>query len=421
MAMLCLRVLSAQVKIGTDTISPNANAILELQSTGKGLLFSRLNTTQMNTMASPPNGMVIYNTDSNSLVMRSEGVWKKLLGGFASTIQENTGVIMVHQYCNLGDGTVSNPWRSSDGSAGIKPALKQLTPTRRTLYFRAGYYHTSGAQTIDFSVELPNLTNADWKAAFQREGVEFLGTNAKIIVNGGTQLTGGQPGILFRWPNTDIFYWKFKGLGFYGNVNSATVQWGINENDFPLNSVDFDITCNNGYVPANYTTVTSPSSAVTIYRPLDCRMHLVAVSATGVGAYLGQAVFCTISGAFSNTNIPASNNVYPNSYALKLVNCMANNFTHVDLEVAYNGIKFDLWSIQNTFSAIWVGNCDKNGYVFDNSGTSFPGLYNGQQAKNLVLSMRNGPTLNGGATNLQGIYTPSSFTAGFSLLNSVSF
>lgn len=425
LVLFCLNISASNAQLLVTTAGDpnpiNANAMLEVRSTSKGLLFPRMTTTQMNSMSSPSSGMLVYNTDSGSIVMRSNGMWKTMVSSYSDYIGETDGVVMVHKFCTLGDGTKTNPWRSSDGSAGIKGALKLLTPNKRTLYFRSGYYSTTGNQTIDFSVELPNLTNADWKEAFQREGIEFTGGNATIFINSRNALTSGNPGLLFRWPNVDIFYWKFKGLAFYGNVNAALVQWGISDADFPLNGVDFDIIANNGYVPANYQTTASPSTAVTIYRPLDSRMHLVAVSATGAGAFLSQAVFCTISGAFSNTNIPPTNEIYPLSYGIKLLNCMSNTFTHIDLEVAYNGIKLDQWTIQNTFSAIWVGNCDKNGYVFDNSGTSFPGTYLGQQAKNLILSMRNGPTLNGGASFFQGLYTPSSFPVGFSILNSVTF
>ncbi|HEY4063126.1 MAG TPA: hypothetical protein VGM30_14570 [Puia sp.] len=324
-----------------------------------------------------------------------------------SSADTSLGYIFVSDYCT-GDGTIGNPWVSADSSAGIKAALQALTPTKRVLYFRSGFYFTQGALKIDFSQDLPNLSNADWKTAFQRYGIEFLGSNANIYVNNGSALRGGKPGILFDWPGTDVFYWKFQGLGFLGNVDAAVAQWGIDENDFPLNGVDFDITGNNGYVPADYTKGVSPSSAITIYRPLDSHLNLVAVSATGDGVYLGQAAFCTISGAFSNSVIPGTNNIYPNSYAMKLTDCMSNNITSADLEVAYNGIWMDAYTFQNTFSALFVANCDSSGAVF-NTSTQAAG-------KNEVISIRNGPTLNGGAV-IQHIFAPASDTTKLSILN----
>jgi hypothetical protein len=324
-----------------------------------------------------------------------------------SSADTSLGYIYVSDYCT-GDGTQSNPWVSADSSAGIKEALQQLTPTTRVLYFRSGFYATQGALTLDFSKDLPNLSDPSWETAFQRYGIEFIGSNANIYVNGGAALTGGNPGILFRWPGVDVFYWKFQGLGFLGNVDAPLVQWGLDENDFPLNGVDFDITGNNGYVPTDYVHQPSNSTAMTINRPLESNLKLVAVSATGCGAVLGQAAFCTIMGAFSNTNIPGTNNIYPNSYGLKMTNCQSNDITSADLEVAHYGIWLDASTLQNTFSAIFVANCDSSGAVF-NTATETVG-------KNVVISIRNGPTLNGGAV-IQHVFTPLSDTSRVTILN----
>jgi hypothetical protein len=58
----------------------------------------------------------------------------------------------------------------------------------------------------------------------------------------------------------------------------------------------------------------------------------------------------------------------------------------MDLEVVYNGIRFDQWSIQNTFSAIFVSQGDSTGATFDNSSQVTKG-------KNVVISIRSGPTV----------------------------
>jgi len=59
--------LTAQVKIGDnpETISPGS--LLELESTTKALTLPRMNTVQMEAIASPVPGMLIYNTDSSCL------------------------------------------------------------------------------------------------------------------------------------------------------------------------------------------------------------------------------------------------------------------------------------------------------------------------------------------------------------------
>jgi len=333
-----------------------------------------------------------------------------------NNIGDMLGYVFVNQYCNSGDGTILNPWKSSDSSAGIKEALKNLSPTKRVLYFTPGYYATTGAVTIDFSKLLPNLSNTYWNQAFTGAGISFIGNGAVIYINGGATLTGGKPGVYFAWKGANLFYWKFTGLQFFGVVDTSVIQWGdVNAPGPYLNAFDFDIVANNGYVNSNYSSAVSPACAIKIFEPLESRMHLVGVSATGSGVELVNATFCTINGAFSNTIIPNTNTIYPNSYGLNLINCQSNTISHVDFEVAYNGVKFDQWSIQNTFSAVFVSQCDSNGATFDNSTQVTSG-------KNLILSIRSGPTVElPSSTTVQKLYSPKGDPKKIDILNYFSF
>lgn len=66
--------VSAQLGVGTAT--PNAAAVADFTSTNKGVLFPRLTTAQRNAIASPPDGLVIYNTTINCFEFRLAGGWK---------------------------------------------------------------------------------------------------------------------------------------------------------------------------------------------------------------------------------------------------------------------------------------------------------------------------------------------------------
>ena len=57
--------LSAQVGIGTDT--PDNTAMLEVQSTSKGVLFPRMTTVQRTGIATPATGLHVFDTNTNSL------------------------------------------------------------------------------------------------------------------------------------------------------------------------------------------------------------------------------------------------------------------------------------------------------------------------------------------------------------------
>jgi uncharacterized protein (TIGR02145 family) len=89
--------LSAQTAIGGST--PNASAMLDVQSNMKGVLFPRLTTDQRNAISSPATGLMIFNTSTRCLEINlgsgtaswqtikctscgayvSAGVWKEFL------------------------------------------------------------------------------------------------------------------------------------------------------------------------------------------------------------------------------------------------------------------------------------------------------------------------------------------------------
>jgi hypothetical protein len=56
----------AQVKIGGKT-KADASSVLELESTDKGLLISRLTATQIAGIVNPATGLLVYNTELSAL------------------------------------------------------------------------------------------------------------------------------------------------------------------------------------------------------------------------------------------------------------------------------------------------------------------------------------------------------------------
>jgi len=69
-----LRIDSAgNVGIGTTA---NAAAILDVASTTKGFLPPRMTTTQRDAISTPPAGLMIYNTTTNKLNVRTASSWE---------------------------------------------------------------------------------------------------------------------------------------------------------------------------------------------------------------------------------------------------------------------------------------------------------------------------------------------------------
>lgn len=73
----------AQVKIGDNPSAIHPNSILELESTDKALVISRMSTAQMNAIT-PLHGALVFNTDENCVFIYDGTSWKNLCNTGAS-------------------------------------------------------------------------------------------------------------------------------------------------------------------------------------------------------------------------------------------------------------------------------------------------------------------------------------------------
>ena len=64
--------------VGIGTTSPTASALFEVASTTKGVLLPRMNTTQINAISSPAEGLTVYNTLLSTLCFFNGVSWQKV-------------------------------------------------------------------------------------------------------------------------------------------------------------------------------------------------------------------------------------------------------------------------------------------------------------------------------------------------------
>jgi hypothetical protein len=81
--------LSQQLRLGNNPWTVEKSAVLELQSTNQGLLFTRIADTALINALNPPDGMVVYFTPAKRLLLRANGYWQSL----ASTTSIDTSNI----------------------------------------------------------------------------------------------------------------------------------------------------------------------------------------------------------------------------------------------------------------------------------------------------------------------------------------
>ena len=68
--------IDATGNVGIGTSSPNASAILDAQSTTKGVRFPNMTTTQKNAISSPAAGLVVFDTTLAKLCVYSGSAWQ---------------------------------------------------------------------------------------------------------------------------------------------------------------------------------------------------------------------------------------------------------------------------------------------------------------------------------------------------------
>lgn len=72
----------AQAGLNTDGSLPDQSSMLDLKSTEMGFLPPRMTTAQRNAIASPAEGLVIYNTDNKAVELFNGTIWTSNSGEF---------------------------------------------------------------------------------------------------------------------------------------------------------------------------------------------------------------------------------------------------------------------------------------------------------------------------------------------------
>ena len=151
---------SAQVKIGDDVTNLNANSLLELESTSKGVLFPRVTltgTTDATTVGAHVAGMTVYNTAATSDVTEgmytSNGtVWVKLgsstpvyqdIKGTVTTVTSGTYTLSANDFAVI-----------TNNSTGVAITLPNLTlaAAGRTIFI---FNNNTAAVSNSFSGTVP--------------------------------------------------------------------------------------------------------------------------------------------------------------------------------------------------------------------------------------------------------------------------
>lgn len=106
-------------QVGINTTAPHASSMLDITSTNKGFLMPRMTTSQRGAIASPAEGLKVFDTTTKSFWYYATGAWRELQGSKWTNNTTNTRV----QLTNLSNGTARPAGTefliNDNGSVGI--------------------------------------------------------------------------------------------------------------------------------------------------------------------------------------------------------------------------------------------------------------------------------------------------------------
>ncbi len=119
---LLIAATSMAQSVGIGTTSPNSSAMLDVSSTTKGLLLPRMTSAQRTAIASPANGLIVYDTDTKTVWYHNGSSWTNMIagggGGFSLPFNQTVNMSgTVFQIDNT--GTANTMTVGSTGGIGL--------------------------------------------------------------------------------------------------------------------------------------------------------------------------------------------------------------------------------------------------------------------------------------------------------------
>jgi hypothetical protein len=132
--------------IGINTTTPNANAVLDIKSSTKGILIPRTSTTSRLAIVNPPKGLILYDSTAGGFWFYNGAAWSALSTG-------------------------NNAW-STTGNSGTDTAVNFIgTTDAKPLRFRINNNWAGQLDSINMALGIgsgQNMTSGNSNTAFGR-------------------------------------------------------------------------------------------------------------------------------------------------------------------------------------------------------------------------------------------------------------
>ncbi len=183
LSILCILILNGMLKaqtntfpttgsVGIGTTSPNASALLDMQSTTQGILIPRMTSAQRNTIVTPATGLMVYQTNGIKGLYFYKGSgsgWSYISGGktdrqlsnLAATTAINASLIP-EKNDTINFGSPSNAWKNGFFSRNITAdsvGTFYNLMVKDTAMF-AGRVGIAGPSSADYALTLNSTYNS---------------------------------------------------------------------------------------------------------------------------------------------------------------------------------------------------------------------------------------------------------------------
>jgi hypothetical protein len=109
--------VNSYAQVGIGTTNPNASSMLDIQSTTKGVLIPRMTTAQRTIIANPANGLLVFDTTTNSFWFYTS-TWQELIAG--SAISDADGDTKIEVEKTVDQDYIRLSTANSTGSASVE-------------------------------------------------------------------------------------------------------------------------------------------------------------------------------------------------------------------------------------------------------------------------------------------------------------
>lgn len=212
--------IAADAQVGIGTNSPNTNAILDISSANKAVIFPRLVDTS--NVANPIEGMMIYNKHTKAPFFHDGNKWLSL-GARLPSVQPTAGAVIKYLVTAPGFSATEEEANSGQVGAGFGVSFNATSPSSASEFvFTKQLDINSKAFNLATLVSGGPYTSIEFKFYALDASVPYLSYRFKNVYFSGYSVSSGgdRPS-----ESISVFY---ENYGFKDWVNNLEFGYNVN-------------------------------------------------------------------------------------------------------------------------------------------------------------------------------------------------